>query len=159
MAHVEERRPVVQFRIVGIHPIRAFGSSEAARSVIAKLVRVRFAQRVRREVLEAVQGPLSQARLQPLVIASAARRRRGDIGNERRGGEERAPILQRRPRRWIAGAGQRLVALDRRHEVRGAMAHVSHVRRDGRPHEVLAEHVPLLRELRSQVRIPRAHLP
>src|SRR2546427_8106172 len=42
--------------------------------------------------------------------------------------------------------------------MRGAMTHVSHIGRDGRPDEVLAEDVPLLRELWPQIRIPRAHL-
>ena len=158
MADIEERRAVIRFRIVGVHPVRALGGREATRPVVTELVRVRFTQRVRREVLETVRHALAQARLQPLVIASAARRRRRDVGDERRRREERTPILQRRPRRGIAGAGQRLVALDGRHEMCGVMTHVSDVRGNGRPHEVLGEHVPLLRELRPQIRIPGAHL-
>ena len=38
------------------------------------------------------------------------------------------------------------------------MTDVSHVRRDRRPHQVFGKHVPLLRELRPQIRIPGAHL-
>ena len=70
--------------------------------------------------------------------------------------EERAARLQRRPGARVAGAGQRLVALDRRHQVARLVAHVADVDRRPRADQVLREQVPLLRELRPQVRIPGA---
>ena len=57
-----------------------------------------------------------------------------------------------RPGRGVADAGQRLVALDRRHQVVGVMADVADLRRHRRGQPVLREHVPLLGELRPQVR-------
>ena len=57
-----------------------------------------------------------------------------------------------------ARAGQRLIAVDRRHELRRLAAHIPDVDGGPRAEQVLGEHVPLLRELRPQLRIPRAEL-
>ena len=55
-------------------------------------------------------------------------------------------------------AGQRLVAFDRRHQVIGIVTDVADVGRHRRREQVFSEHVPLLGELRAQVRVPCAHL-
>src|SRR5262249_1115800 len=131
---------------------------EAARAVVPQLIRLGAAQRVRRQVLEAGQRTLTQARLQTGIVAPAARRRRRDVGDERRGREQRPPILDRRPRRRVPGAGPGLAPSRGRPGVRGVVAEAPRVHGAWRPYEVFGEHLPLLRELRVQVRIPRAHL-
>ena len=57
-----------------------------------------------------------------------------------------------------AGAGQRLVALDRRHQVFRLAADIADIDRRARAQQVLGVGVPLLGELRPQVRIPGAEL-
>ena len=93
-----------------------------------------------------------------VVVAAAARRRRRDVGDERRRRVQRTALLRRQPGGRVAHAGQRLVAFDRRHQVVGVVADVADVGRHRRRQQVLGEDVPLLGELRAQVRIPRAHL-
>ena len=73
--------------------------------------------------------------------------------------EQRTAVLQRRPGRRVAHARQRLIAFDRRHQVRRLVPDVSDVRGHGVGHQPLDEDVPLLGELRAEVGIPRAHLP
>ena len=55
--------------------------------------------------------------------------------------------------------GEGLVALDRRHQVVGAVADVSHLGRHRRRHLVLDEGVPLVRELRAQLGVEGPHVP
>ena len=57
------------------------------------------------------------------------------------------------PRRRIADAGQRLVAFSRRHQVVGAVTDVADLRRHRRRQPVFDERVPLVCELRAEVRI------
>ncbi len=71
---------------------------------------------------------------------------------------ERPALLEGCPRRRIADPGQRLVALDRRHEMSGFVPDVADVRRHGVGQQALDKHVPLLGELRAKVRVPGAHL-
>ena len=156
MPGVVERRPVVPFRLVRVHPVRAL-RGHAPGAVVAEVVRSRPAQRVRRQILEPFRIALANARLQRVVIAMAARGRRRDVRDEGCRRIERTPRLCRRPGRHIADARQRLVAFDRR-QMRGMVADVPHVRRHRLREQVLREDVPLLRELRPQVGIPRAHL-
>ena len=67
--------------------------------------------------------------LKSLVVAAAARRGRRDVGDERRRGKERTPRVGRCPGRGIANARQRLVALDRRHQVIRLVADIPDVGR------------------------------
>ena len=105
---VEERRSVVPLRLVGVHPVRAFGG-HARRSVVAEIVRPHSPQRVRRQVLEPLHAALAEAHLQGVVVAASARGGRRDVGDERCGREERPALLRRRPgrqdRRRPAAAG------------------------------------------------------
>ena len=130
MPDVVESRPVVPFRLIGVHPIRPFGLDKA-RTVVTEVVREDLAERVGREVLEAVSRPLAQAHLERVVVAAASRGRRRDVGDERRGGVERASLLKGRPRRGIAHALPGLVPFHGRHQMVRVVPHVTDVRRHG----------------------------
>ena len=155
---VEERRPVVGLDVVAVDRVGALGG-DVGRAVVAEVVRVGLAQRVVGDEVEAVPQPLLEGRLQRVVVgrgrATAVVLMSVISGLNANSGRR---VLQRRPGARVADAGQRLVALDRRHQVLRLVADVADVDRRARADQVLGEQVPLLRELRPQVRIPGAEL-
>ncbi len=158
MADVEESAPVVPLWLVGVLPVGALAGREA-RAVVAEVVGEDLAEGVRRHELEAVPRALADARLERVVVAAGHRLRGRDVGDQGVVLVEGTPLLERGPGRGVARAGQRLVALDRGHQVGRVVADVAHVDRHGRGQQALDEHVPLLGELRPQVRVEGAHLP
>ena len=136
MAHVMERRAPVRVRIVGVLPVRRFGSTDdplwtgaTKDAVEAAVVGRHLSKGVRRQELHAVIEPLPHARLHRVVFAPATRCSRRDRGDQRLYREERTTSVSRRPGRRIADTRQCLVAFDRRHQVRGMMPDVSDLRR------------------------------
>ncbi len=101
VARVEERRPVVRFRIVCVGPVGSLGVDSAG-TVVPEVIRARPAQRVRGEVLDALHVALSEAHLQTVVVAPAARRGRRDVRDQRCGGVERTAGVESCPGRRIA---------------------------------------------------------
>src|SRR5262249_54050679 len=67
---------------------------------------------------------------------------------------ERTTLLRRNPGARRAGARQRLVGIDGHDDVLRVAAHVADVDRGSRSKQILAEEIPLMRELRSDVGIP-----
>ena len=92
MPRVEERRTVVPLRLVGVHPVGAL-CGDATRPVVAEVVGLDRAQRVRRQVLEPVHEALAEAHLQRVVVAAATCGSGRDVGDERRGREQRTALL------------------------------------------------------------------
>src|SRR6185436_3344745 len=67
---------------------------------------------------------------------------------------QRATLLRRQPGAGRAGARQRLVGVDRHDDVLRVAPHVADVDRGPRSEQILAEYIPLMRELRPNIRIP-----
>ena len=110
------RGSVVGLDVVAVLRVGAL-AGHAAIAEVAGVVRHRLAPRVVGDEIQPVPQPLLERRLQPVVVGPAARRRRADRLDQRVERVERTPLLHRQPRRRIAGARQRLVAVDRRHQL------------------------------------------
>ena len=93
-----------------------------------------------------------------LYLLPRARRGGGDGGHERQLLEERPARGLGRPGGGVPDAGKGLVALGRRHQVGRVVADVADLGRHPVGHAVLHERVPLLRELRAEVRVVGAHV-
>ena len=159
MGGVEEGRSVVGVEIAAVHRRRggrALGDAAGAEEPAA--VRHRLAPGVVGIEVQPVPQPLLERRLQRVVVRNPPRRRRDherDVGVER---VERTTLLRRQPGAGRAGARQRLVGVDGHDDVLRVAAHVADIDRRSRSEQILAEQIPLMRELRPNIGIPRAKL-